>query len=77
LPPESILAAGILFLAPHSVQRILNASPAAVFFGSAGSRAWHLPHLAVIPIFSAGILLAAPHSLQRTIGLGIDSSHLN
>jgi hypothetical protein len=39
-----------------------------------GSKAWHLPHLAVIPIFSAGILLAAPHSVHRMIGLGIDSS---
>ena len=64
LPPASILSAGILFFAPQSVQRILTASPGAVFFRLVGKRAWHLPHLAAAPILSAGIRLAAPQSEQ-------------
>jgi hypothetical protein len=63
LGPALILDAGILFLAPQPLQRILYA----VCSSPVDSSLPHLPHFAGVPILSAGIRLPAPQDAQRTI----------
>jgi len=67
LGPAPILLPGTLFLAPHSMQRILKLSRGAEDFFSSGRAVWHFPHLAATPVLSVGIRLAAPQLVQRTM----------
>ena len=67
LGPASNLLPGTLFLAPHSIQRILKLSGEDEGFSSSGNAVWHLPHLAATPALSAGMRLAAPQLVHLMI----------
>jgi hypothetical protein len=64
LGPASILLAGMRFLAPQSVQRILNASEGSVLPACFSRDSPHFPHFAFPADRFAGILFLAPHALH-------------